>query len=553
MKAILRSQRLVSLDTRSLTVLAFLIISCCHTHSGCFQGRKSTFVLLLHAADAADVGAAHFSPGVSSVVTSSPIDTSEKFQSYGPTLTLTLRDPSVPSIADARSRTNSKNTALVSSQVSNVPPNYVRPSMSIESSFGGLSARLAALFRINSSASPVSEPSQSPSRFASGYMVDGGNIILGPPSESSHDKLTKDFFPLFGGLGQLKSLSDCVGNMQPEIAYEIKTRATSTYGDDDRNNNIHEIDWRPFPKTLPWVTAVSCGLKWWPFPTYKPGEGYGHKLMSVPHFVRCGATICLPRVSGILKPWRTSVNNNQSSGTVIKRKNLDFDVTYLDDVNRHGGRLEVLLGRSTPYLKPRFVEHSRNPGQNNHILACFTTGSRKGKLEGKSPSAPSIEYLRGSFRVLLPSFLRNRTQQGVSVAPSYDFVEGKARFVVSGGVGTSGRTSAVLRFDSDDSTLTVVRALDESKVIAPTISLQTGKIVYDWYIGLNNKDKNNRSSVSSIRAHVDPTNCIRVLWTDSITGRTEGNCWVSEVRVPLGITSSGSRIADIRVGRRWVI
>jgi hypothetical protein len=414
-----------------------------------------TFVLLVNASDAADIGAAHFSSGQSSVKISSPMETTSKFQSYGPTLTLTLRDPFVPSLDNGRSKKNSKRNALESSQVSNIPPNYAPPSMSVGSSFGGLSARLAALFHINSSASAASlEPSQSSSRFANGYMIDGGNIILGPPSESSHDKPTKDCFPLFGGLGQLRSWSDCVGNMQPEISYEVKTRT-------NRNNNIHEIDWRPFPRSLPWVTAVSCGLKWRPFPTYKPGEGYGHKLMSVPHFVRCGAKVSLPRFSSILTPWRTTARSNESSDMTFKQRNLDLDVTYLDDIARHGGRLEVLLGRSTPYLKPRFAERGSNPYQNNHILACFKTGSRKGTFEGKSPATPSIEYLRGSFRVSLPSFLSNMSPQEVSVAPSYDFVEDKARFVISGGVGTSGRTSAVLRFDSDDSTLTVVRAIDE--------------------------------------------------------------------------------------------
>lgn len=88
-------------------------------------------------------------------------------------------------------------------------------------------------------------------------------------------------------------------------------------------------------------------------------------------------------------------------------------------------------------------------------------------------------------------------------------------------------------------------ALHLRKVIAPTISLQTGKIVYDWHVGLNNK--------SSVRAHVDPTNGIRVVWTDSVIGKAAGNCWITEMKVPLGVTAAGSRIGDIRVGRRWVI
>ena len=84
------------------------------------------------------------------------------------------------------------------------------------------------------------------------------------------------------------------------------------------------------------------------------------------------------------------------------------------------------------------------------------------------------------------------------------------------------------------------------KIIAPTISLQTGKIVYDWHIGLKNN--------SSIRTHVDPSNGIRVVWIDGVHGKvTGGNCWVTEVRAPLGFTAPGSRIGDIRIGRRWVM
>ena len=83
-------------------------------------------------------------------------------------------------------------------------------------------------------------------------------------------------------------------------------------------------------------------------------------------------------------------------------------------------------------------------------------------------------------------------------------------------------------------------------MIAPTISLQTGKIVYDWHVGLKNK--------SSIRAYVDPTQGIRVLWTDTIPGKaSKGNCWITEVKIPLGVTAPGSRIGDIRVGRRFAI
>jgi hypothetical protein len=321
--------------------------------------------------------------------------------------------------------------------------------MSIDSSFNGLAAKLAARFHINSSASSTPEPAIQ-SQFADGYMIDGGNIIFGPPSDSTHDKSTRQFFPLLGGFGRLKSWSDCVQSVQPELTYEIKTRGSSSF-DGDENSNT---DMRPCPQSLPWLNAVFCGLKWRPFPTYKPGEGYGHKLMSMPHYVRCGATISLPRA-----PWRSNAE------MATKKRSLDVDLTYLDNSSRKGGRLEVLLGRSAPYLRPQPAD-GRGNTQNNHILACFATGTRKDNNSPMPSLVSSIEYLIGSFRVPLPSFLsflrRSKSiSKGVSVSPSYDFIDRKARLVLSGGVGASGRTSAVLRLDSDDSTLTIVRALDE--------------------------------------------------------------------------------------------
>lgn len=99
----------------------------------------------------------------------------------------------------------------------------------------------------------------------------------------------------------------------------------------------------------------------------------------------------------------------------------------------------------------------------------------------------------------------------------------------------------------------------QSKIIAPTISLNSGKIVYDYYLNLDDTKSNkqleqsNRKVNSSLRAHVDPTRGIVLKWTDGIRGGTGGSCWVTECRVPLGTTAPGPLAADVRVGRRWVI
>jgi hypothetical protein len=340
-----------------------------------------------------------------------------KFETYGPTITVILRDPTLSS------RSNRPLIAKSKSLVSN----------DIPMSFESLAAKLAARFRIASETSASMERSQTPTQFANGYMVDSGKIMLGPPSQSRHDQSAMQLFPALGGSGSMTSWSDCIINIQPELTYKVRSRV--------HNNNAEDM--RPFPHSLPWVNAVSCGLKWRPFPTYNPGEGYGHKLMSVPHYVQCGTSICLPRVLGIGK------------------RSVNIDVTYHDDSTRKGGRVELLLGKSSPYLHPQ-REDQNTSRRNNHILTCLSTGKNGGR--------PAFEYIRGSLYLPLPSFL-HKSSKGVSVSPSFDFVDNRARLVVSGDVGTRGRTSAVLRLDSDDSTLTVVRALDERQGVHFVFSL----------------------------------------------------------------------------------
>lgn len=460
-------------------------------------------------------------------------------------MSFTLRDPFTTSLATGMSEPTPRSKALVPTR---------RNSQSIHSKENippvGLSAKLAALFHINSEAANAGQSSLAPSQFADGYMLDDGEIYLGPPLETSGESSTGGLFPILGGLNRWKSLPNCIQKVQPEVRYEIKTREQPLAELADGEDATSNIDTRPFPGSLPWLSAASCGMAWRPFPSYKPGnvDGYGHKLMSVPHYVRCGARLSLPRISSVLNPGRLN------AGSVDKgRKELDFDVSY-----REGGSLELLLGRSRPFLSP--TTRSDNSRKNSHILLRFATGIRNRKLLGNGSTnistLSSIEYARGSFRLPSPFFLRNKSPKGVSVSPSYDFVEGKVRCVFSGDVGASGRTKAVLRLDTDDSTLTVVRVLDERKIIAPTISLQSGKIVYDWYLSLDNSRSDEqpfgtKDTKSSIRAHVDPTKGIRLVWTDGVAGG--GSCWVTECRVPLGTAGPGPFATDVRVGRRWVL
>jgi hypothetical protein len=86
----------------------------------------------------------------------------------------------------------------------------------------------------------------------------------------------------------------------------------------------------------------------------------------------------------------------------------------------------------------------------------------------------------------------------------------------------------------------IICTFTQSKIIAPTISLNSGKIVYDYYLNLDDTKSNkqleqsNRKVNSSLRAHVDPTRGIVLKWTDGIRGGRGGSCWVTECRVPVG-------------------
>ena len=136
-------------------------------------------------------------------------------------------------------------------------------------------------------------------------MLDDGEIFLDPPSAASGSSTTttasRGLFSIreigSGLLGGTKSWSEYAENDHPELRYEIKTREMNAGTDDDDN------DTRPlFPATVPWLSGIACGIIWNPFPTYKTGyhDGYGLKLMSVPHFINCGAKLTLPRL------WSTS-------------------------------------------------------------------------------------------------------------------------------------------------------------------------------------------------------------------------------------------------------
>ena len=476
----------------------------------------ATRPLLVHAAAAASAAATATATTSSTTTTLSSADRRprdrtvaasassffEKFETHGPTLTLTLRDPS--------------STMLLAD--GNVPPKRISSSAAsadaLEDGTGGFSSKLAGIFRIGSSSSANGQTvNLSPQRiaknarlYADGYMLDDGEIYLDPPSSTTGDdgisSSSRGLFSMrgmgnaiLGGRGSTLALSECVRDVHPEVRFEMRTRERrrerpkpqqQPFGmtdDDDDDNANDDIDTRPFPSAAPWLSSLSCGAVWTPFPTYKQGEGFGHKLMSVPHFVRCGATLSLPRISAMIREWRSTSRGISNTFTLNddggpRMKELNLGATYRDNpYSADGGSLELLLGRSRSTLSPAWpidedngdphmLHSSRKGRMNNHVLVRLANLNRRNKPSTNHNASPnlrnsllsSIQYAKASFRLPTPFFWPSKR---VLVSPSFDFGTGEGRCVFSGDVGKSGRTRAVLRLSEDDSTLTFVRALDD--------------------------------------------------------------------------------------------
>ena len=121
----------------------------------------------------------------------------------------------------------------------------------------GLSSKVAALFHISPTV-PAADGTASPSSRAAsgsagGYMLDDGEMLLDLPSESPSSssrglflvRKLGDRLPS-GGWG--RSLEDCARNVHPEIRQEVRTT---------------------YPEFAPWLSGLSCGMIWSPFPLYE--------------------------------------------------------------------------------------------------------------------------------------------------------------------------------------------------------------------------------------------------------------------------------------------
>mmetsp|Transcript_22507 Transcript_22507/g.34012 ORF Transcript_22507/g.34012 Transcript_22507/m.34012 type:complete len:297 (+) Transcript_22507:149-1039(+) len=148
-----------------------------------------------------------------------------------------------------------------------------------------------------------------------------------------------------------------------------------------------------------------------------------------------------------------------------------------------------------------------------------------------------LDSIKGNFMFNLPDTL---SLSEVKVSPGINFLRNTPSLTFEG-ITRSRRTKAVLNLQNDDSTVTVVHALDERNIISPQIMLKNAKIVYNWNVMLDS---------GSVRTRVDPTEAIDITWTD----RSMNGGWVTDISVPLKmskVTSLKAMASNIRVRRQF--
>ena len=310
-----------------------------------------------------------------------------KFEYSGPTLSITLCDPSRVDLSSNRIKLGSSGETFAT--------------------------KLAALFTMNR---PKGDSARAEG-FRNGFLGDNGDVLESPESSFSLRRRDWDRY----------SLSEYVENVSPEVCFDIRTRQQPREGE----------DCRPLPNLAPFLTSVSSGLRW------SPLDGQAQTI-------RCGAKLRLYKASALWRRWRSTSRGiaydfTEDSKTRRITRDVDLGVTY--DGNRQS--LELLLGQQGSDERTRTYETKSHEPNPSHLLVRLATA----RQTDKSP----IEFIRGCFGLGVP--FRNKSR--VSVTPSYDVSKGDFRCVISGDFGLSGQTRAVLRMEEFDSTLTLVRDLDD--------------------------------------------------------------------------------------------
>ena len=111
----------------------------------------------------------------------------DKFETHGPTLTVTLRDPSTTALIGSSGSDGRNSKPNLMSKLQQYREDQRRMPEVDDGTFG-ISSKLAALFHITPSTAVISSQNNMVSKqFADGYMMDDGEVLLSPPSETARE------------------------------------------------------------------------------------------------------------------------------------------------------------------------------------------------------------------------------------------------------------------------------------------------------------------------------------------------------------------------------
>lgn len=173
-------------------------------------------------------------------------------------------------------------------------------------------------------------------------------------------------------------------------------------------------------------------------------------------------------------------------------------------------------------LQPTLHHHPNK--KNNALLLQARRGasSLTARMEGFR-----LQAAQASLHVPLPF----ASVQSLRIQPSTD-----------GGLvleASSPRTQAVLDLQPSQPSLTLIHALDDHHVLAPSLNLYTAQLVYQWQWKLPN---------GRLCTQVDPSRDIQVQWTDV----TSNGQWKTHLRLPLVGASVQTLAAQVSVQRQFV-
>ena len=149
---------------------------------------------MVHAASTTSNPSLSITPAKTTIRSNNTTYTSflDKFETHGPTLTVTLRDPSTTALIGSSGSDGRNSKPNLMSKLQQYREDQRRMPEVDDGTFG-ISSKLAALFHITPSTAVISSQNNMVSKqFADGYMMDDGEVLLIKPSRSKSTLCKKE-------------------------------------------------------------------------------------------------------------------------------------------------------------------------------------------------------------------------------------------------------------------------------------------------------------------------------------------------------------------------